>query len=248
MLKRLAGNESWTSYWDNFKISNSKKATYELTVKKSLELIKNVLDNNTKKDLVVLDLGCGQSDIGILFSKLTGLHLYSLDINKKALDENILVSKSAKDITLIQADAYKLPFKNESFDVIISFGYGSVATYAEVQPEVYRVLKINGILLSDFQRHYNIYNILIKPKHVIRQLERYIKGDERKIYHFGIFGIKKYFRKYKLFLLKTRLFNIFPPLENRFSKEFYIWFENKIGMFIKCLLARVFIAKFKKGS
>ncbi|MDI6760028.1 MAG: class I SAM-dependent methyltransferase [Candidatus Brocadiaceae bacterium] len=242
----LKGEEHWNTYWKGFNFNATKRATYELTVRNTLELIKEHTKSNC--NLCILDLGCGQGDIDILIALQSNSRIIATDLSEKALKvgrEQISKYGLEKRISLIKGDGYELGFRDNSFDVLLSFGYGSAGSYTGVQEEIYRVLKPGGIAIIDFIHHLSLYNVL-RPKFLFRQWRRYRSGKEAKVYHFGKFGVEDYFKRFGLVLEDIRLFNTYPPMGDLFSHKSYMLFEDTFGRLFKPVLARVFLAKFRK--
>lgn len=239
------GQAVWDHYWRSFSLDSTKIATYELTVRNTLDLLTK---EDCQRPLEVLDLGCGQGDIDILLALRTDFRVTAVDISDLAL--RIAADKTRSwglqnRIRLCQADAYHLCFPSESFDVVISFGYGSVGGYLEAQSEVRRVLRGRGVAIIDF-KNLSLYNTLLTPRQFVRLWERYRRG-EPKMYHLGIWGLKAYFRRFGLELEKSRAFNTYPPIGAKLlPPAVFLAFEGTLGRLLRPLLGRVFLAKFRK--
>lgn len=120
---------------------------------------KIVLGSGIKKGMTVLDMGCGSgtfiTDVARELGK-SGL-VCGLDIEIKMLTQvinklNKPENKDIKNVEVVQANAYSLPFSDESFDIIYM-----VAVFQEIPDkeralkEILRVLKQNGKLsISEF--------------------------------------------------------------------------------------------------
>ena len=91
----------------------------------------------------VLDLCCGTGDIARRF----GGRVVGADFSGEML--RIAAARGASQVDWVQADALRLPFADESFDVV-SVGYGlrNLADLPAGLAEVSRVLKPGGKLLS----------------------------------------------------------------------------------------------------
>jgi len=86
-----------------------------------LQLIAKYLNSRKEKETKILDIGCGDGVILYLINqkfKNYPLHLYGLDPSNIALD---VAKKKIPYAIFNKADAYNLPFDNNSFDLIISF-------------------------------------------------------------------------------------------------------------------------------
>jgi 18S rRNA (guanine1575-N7)-methyltransferase len=123
-----------------------KKVQHELT-ERAVELLE--LDNGK-----VLDVGCGTGfSMQVLVDH--GLECIGIDISQPMLD----IAKS-KGFKVRKADFTKLPFKDRTFDAIISISslqwvYGKsyddvVDKYSSIAKEFYRVLKSGGKAVVQF--------------------------------------------------------------------------------------------------
>lgn len=118
----------------------------------------NLLNTNTK----VLDVGCGA---GFLSNELAkqGLQVTGVDLSEESLN----VAKRYDETQSVHyqtADAYHLPFEDQSFDVLTAMDFlEHVERPAEVIKEFSRVLKPNGIFVfHTFNRNPLAYLVIIK--------------------------------------------------------------------------------------
>jgi ubiquinone/menaquinone biosynthesis C-methylase UbiE len=89
-----------------------------------------------------LDIGVGSGRLSPVSERNYDTPLIGIDISKQML----LISKK-RSIEPLQADAYELPFKNESFDyVFISVTFCFLEKPSIMLKEVYRILKPNGMI------------------------------------------------------------------------------------------------------
>lgn len=98
-----------------------------------------------RNDLNVVDLGCGTGFFtNILASKYQ--HVSGVDLSTKMLE--FAESKSIQNIQWIEADAYKLPFKNNSIDLIYSnLMIQWCDPLSDLLTEITRVLKPGGLFI-----------------------------------------------------------------------------------------------------
>lgn len=104
--------------------------------------INSILLDKQKK---VLELGCGLSVILESCKDLKAFSVFS-DISTDMLRHSIDLDNSC-DANFMVLSAFELPFRNNSFDVIIAFLADSF-NYPTYYHEVHRVLKPNGQLLE----------------------------------------------------------------------------------------------------
>ncbi len=96
----------------------------------------------------ILEIGTGPGFILIQLLKEKFTHVYGIDISLDMLIKASNRIQNKEKLFLINAKAEKLPFKNESIDIILS--RGSVFFWKDIDKslcEIYRVLKPNGFLL-----------------------------------------------------------------------------------------------------
>lgn len=111
--------------------------------------------NKPLKQLKVLDWGCGKGHITYMLQK-RGIEVVSCDVQ----DNNDLDSAFGQDIPIIHktnisvvplTHPYQLPFSNQEFDVVLSFGVlEHVPNDLESLKELSRVLKPGGLLFCYF--------------------------------------------------------------------------------------------------
>ena len=88
----------------------------ELT-KKEFDINEKDIDNKT-----VLDIGAGFGRMAYVMGTMGAKHIYSFDICRSGMENALKELDDWKNITFLQADIANMPFKNESFDIVISWG------------------------------------------------------------------------------------------------------------------------------
>ena len=103
------------------------------------------LMNIQSKDKII-DVGSGTGDlINLILKKNLSNYIYSIDLNDQMLNFGKLRFESKK-IKFINANAEKLPFKDNSFDkYIISFCLRNVTNINLALQEAYRTIKPGGM-------------------------------------------------------------------------------------------------------
>jgi len=224
----------WEGVAKRYKIDNTRLATFQLTVKNVLKLLKN------KKEGLAIDIGCGFGSIDVLLAQNTDFKIIAMDISDTALEaakKNVMHFSQEERIKVEKGDVYNLSYPDNYFDVIFSFGYVSAATYPSARNEVYRVLKPGGLLICDFINHVSLYKLPFLIKNIFlgyTQLGEFSK-------------IKKDFKKTGFKFLSKIYFNTYPPIfKNIFPVWTYLLFEKTIGRPLKKILGRVILVSFKK--
>lgn len=106
------------------------------------------------KEKKVLEVACNMCTTSIELAKTYHCHIEGVDLNNKALEQgrkNVAKHHLEKYIHLTQANTAKLPFEDNSFDIILNEAMLTmlpIAMKEKVLQEYYRVLKPNGILLT----------------------------------------------------------------------------------------------------
>ncbi|HGN1704252.1 TPA: class I SAM-dependent methyltransferase [Providencia rettgeri] len=106
------------------------------------------------KESQVLEVACNMGTTAIEIASQFHCHITGIDMDKQALaqaQKNVENHSLADLITIQMADASKLPFEDNSFDVVINEAmltmYGNKAK-AKLLQEYFRVLKPGGCLLT----------------------------------------------------------------------------------------------------
>lgn len=213
---------------------------YNISSRFRLKLIGELIRPNNNKSL--LDLGCGIGFMTSFFSRKC--KVYGVDISYNSLK---LALDNDKRTSFINADALLTPFKDNSFDYVIS---SEVIEHIEdgcsFVKELKRITKYNGIILLSTP---SVDGILKVSKRCHEH------GSE---YHYKI-GYSKnellsIFQKNGLGLLKVRYnMNFFTQLFMEFTKLFYSiknpkfedqadFYKEKDSVFFKIYRKLFFIA------
>ncbi|MFA6988957.1 MAG: bifunctional demethylmenaquinone methyltransferase/2-methoxy-6-polyprenyl-1,4-benzoquinol methylase UbiE [Candidatus Gastranaerophilaceae bacterium] len=130
----------------------------------------------------ILDICTGTGDMAInLAQKYPDSKIIALDFSEKMLEIAQKKAAKYKNIEFIQADATKLPFENDYFDIcLISFGLRNLPDVKEALIEFKRVLKQDGCFSNlDLGKPNSIFNLLFKPYffHIVPFLGKIIHGN-----------------------------------------------------------------------
>jgi ubiquinone/menaquinone biosynthesis C-methylase UbiE len=227
--------QRWEQINKKYKKNSAREATFILTVENTLRLLK------AKKQGRLLDIGCGFGEIDVLLAQNTDFNIIGCDISELALRnarENVEKMNLSNRVKIEQGDVYKLKYPDNFFDVVLSFGYVSAATYIGAQKEVVRVLKPGGILICDFIH-------CLSPYKLFYTLKRIIKVGEIP-YYISLAGIRREFKKENLIVTDQCFFNTYLPLDLKLDPKVFLAFENIIGRLFRNFLGRVRLVKFQK--
>ena len=109
---------------------------------------------NIKNDSKVLEVACNMGTTTIELAKRYGCQITAVDLDKAALNQARLNGDKAgvgELVTFEQANAMKLPYDDNSFDIVINEAMLTMQTdkgKAKCMDEYYRVLKPGGVLLT----------------------------------------------------------------------------------------------------
>ncbi|MBD1139713.1 class I SAM-dependent methyltransferase [Pelagibacterales bacterium SAG-MED38] len=147
-----------------------KKAENELLLKKRLKLNKNTQKKdfqlflfkklNLDTDKVIMDLGCGhgQTSLSILKTK-NYLKLYSIDINRKFINNLKFLKKKYKNFYPIKKNMDLIKFENKKFHLIImSYCFYYSKNYKKLLLKLIKLLKEDGkiIIANPYKPHFMV--------------------------------------------------------------------------------------------
>jgi ubiquinone/menaquinone biosynthesis C-methylase UbiE len=118
----------------------------------------------------LLDIGCGNGFVTCLYAR-AGAEVASVDITETAVEltqARLKVEGLSADVK--QADAEDLPFEDQYFDYVVSFGVlHHTPDTAKAIDEAYRVLKPGGrLLLMLYHRNSFAYQLLFRAKRLLQ--------------------------------------------------------------------------------
>ncbi|NJD76810.1 MAG: class I SAM-dependent methyltransferase [Candidatus Methanoperedens sp.] len=186
-------------------------------LEQTIETLLNKLD---KKNPRVLDLGSGTGNLSLKFLN-KGCSVTACDVSQKSLD---ILNKRAynnSNLDLILLRDKKLPFENDSFDVVATYSVlHHIPDYLFTVKEMIRVLKPGGYIYIDHEANEDKWksNALLKE---------YNNLTKQTIFeHFN-----KLFRTRELFtfdFIKSSLIICF--INNRYKREgdIHVWTDDHI--------------------
>lgn len=109
---------------------------------------------NLTPDSIVLEVACNMGTTAIELARRYGCKVYAIDMDINALAtarQNVATAGLADKITVMEANATKLPFDDGAFDIVIN--EAMLTMYVDkaktrLTDEYYRVLKPGGYLLT----------------------------------------------------------------------------------------------------
>jgi ubiquinone/menaquinone biosynthesis C-methylase UbiE len=133
-------------HWDynNQEISLQK---FKVAKKFLSPLINEVKEKVNDKNIKILDVGCGDGvHLKVINDMDIPINFCGIDISDKVISY-LNKTYDKKNVVFKVADALKLPFKDESFDAVFSFGVlGYTSNPTKAFKEKIRVLKTGGKL------------------------------------------------------------------------------------------------------
>ena len=127
----------------------------------------NLLKKIKNKKLLEIGAGTGQNTLRLI---KMNFNVCAIDISPRSVDVMNKKYSKYKNFFSKVADMEKLPFKNESFDVICSAGSLSYGDNNRVMNEIYRVLKFGGSAVF-------VDSLNNNPIYRFNRYINYIKGD-----------------------------------------------------------------------
>ena len=195
--------------------------------KASKSIFAKKLDDEIPMNSKVLEAGCGTGQLSLFLSRFSR-QIYSIDLSKGSLIEGEKFRKKnlIKNVFFYKMNIFKLCFKRETFDIVVSNGViHHTANPEDAFTNLVSVLKKNGIIIIGL---YHTYGRLITK---IRQKLIAIFGDWMK---FTDSRFKKNIsnsKKYAWFLDQYK-----NPSEKTYTlKEVYSWFEKNNIEFISSI-------------
>lgn len=107
------------------------------------EILKNSFINSKSK---VLEVGCTNGFTSLEIARVIGCEVFGVDINENSL-KNAKARINGEKVKFLNASSYQLPFKNESFDLVMC---GNATSFMKEKnkaiQEYFRVVKDWGIV------------------------------------------------------------------------------------------------------
>jgi len=196
--------------WDKHKLYGYADSEYRLNQKKIILLMKECAHERSK----VLDIGCGAGNLSQDLKKLSP-EVYGVEINKE------VAGLAKRKIDVIIADAQFLPFRKNSFDIIVSNQViEHIIDVDSFFMEVNRVLKNKGCLIISTPNLCALHNRILvllgmQPTclHVSRiQVGNFLKGVETSghVHAFSPSALKDLLNLYGFRIIKIQGTGMYP--------------------------------------
>jgi ubiquinone/menaquinone biosynthesis C-methylase UbiE len=159
----------WERFWDDKKEIDQVYSNET----RILDQLKEVID---LRERWVVEIGAGSGRDGLKLADM-GAFVVLLDYANASLKIiQALIKDSEKPIYLVQADAFNLPFRSASVDVVYHQGLLEHFTNPEdILRENYRILKKSGFALADVPQRFHLYTPV---KHILIKLNKWFAGWE----------------------------------------------------------------------
>jgi ubiquinone/menaquinone biosynthesis C-methylase UbiE len=117
--------------------------------KRGLALAKKLLEFVEYEDRTdFLEIGCGNGEVSRYIAKTYMGSVTATDIDSGQIDANLKLKDRISNLTFKVADAVNLPYENDSFDVVISFGVlHHIEGWQKALSEMDRVLRPGGYII-----------------------------------------------------------------------------------------------------
>ena len=196
--------QQWNDWFKH--ISKAKKKTLNEELNCFREIFSFIPKIKGKR---ILDIGCGLGEVLIECSSLGAKQAVGIDSVEnvvKAARKNAKSAGFAKRIKVVKGDALRMPFKDESFDIVFSLGLlEHFENPQELLLEKKRVLKKGGFVVAV------VPNFLSIPRHSFGIARRLLRPEsvipEKPI---TSFYLKKEFKKAGLKNFKIKGLYYFP--------------------------------------
>ena len=111
-----------------------------------------LLDNIGSADRCILDIGCGTGAFAAAaLERFPDSHVWGMDLSDGMLAQcEARCSATPGRLHLVQGDSQRLPFRDDTFDVVTcSHSFHHYPAQEQVAAEMHRVLRPRGLELSD---------------------------------------------------------------------------------------------------
>lgn len=174
-MTKETSREKWEKFWEE-------KADVEEVYSNEERLIRAFMKLGDVKGKTILEVGAGTGRDSFRLAQMAEC-VYVLDYAENAIRIIDSLNKSSPyKVVPLRGDAFKLPFRDESFDIV--FHQGLLEHFRnpkDILKENYRVLKSGGFVIVDVPQRWHIYTLV---KHILISIDKWFAGWETE-YSFG---------------------------------------------------------------
>ena len=198
--------------------------------------------STSKKPVKSLEVGCGTAGVSVHFC-LKGYQTTMLDTSDEALKVTRLAFADKNvEGTFVKGNALDMPFPDNSFDVVMSFGL--VEHFEEVQPlidEMVRVLKPGGLFFADIvPKRFSVQTLfdvlintpLIIVKKILKGRQAEILAEISRLYRPPFYENSYSMNEYREFMERAGLEKIFITGNNPFPSIHVGGLRQKIWVYL----------------
>lgn len=235
-IKRGLASQYFGKNAEEYDDIRSEDSRRDFIIKIQENITKGFLKDIKNKKRKILDVACGT---GRFFYLYAPMEIYGIDISSDML-EKAKVRKSVNIKKVLVADAEKIPFKDNIFDVVNTSQFiMHTPYYNKVIKEMVRVTKKGGSIIIDFPNKKSISSFFTKKRISTGEFRHYNLFDKKEIFEIAkknnleikdiretVFFSPMFFPKWMLKFyekLDDFLIKIFP----NFSYVFYFHFVKK---------------------
>ncbi|MDA0986274.1 MAG: class I SAM-dependent methyltransferase [Bacteroidetes bacterium] len=202
-------------HWEDFWHEKNNLSTVYSNSDRIIRNLEKVIDLKNKK---ILEVGAGTGRDSFPLA-IAGAKIFQLDYSVQSLKIMQQVAKSEKiPVKILGGDTFKLPFKDETFDIVFHQGlleHFREKEASELLKENIRVLKKGGYILVDVPQRYHIYTIV---KHFLIAINKWFAGWERE---FSFRELKLLLKSFDLKIIHSYGEWMYPSLFYRAFREVF---------------------------
>ena len=163
-----------------------------------------------------LEIGCGEGiDLKYVLQNFNINHVYAVDIGENI--EELSKRNDFKDVNFIRCDCLELPFLDDSFKHIYSYGvFHHTKNFYKALLEAKRVLKKNGVLIFyTYKKHNNIFKKMgIHIESILLKIFSKLNYSKTKFFCYLLSPLVLLFFSYPAHILKffgsKKIYKMFP--------------------------------------
>lgn len=211
---------SQRKHWDRFWSESKRRGDIYSTDSRVRRNLGGVVD---PRGALILEVGAGTGRDGQELA-CEGATVCSLDYSEEALD--LITSLESVRLLAVCGDALRLPFRDETFDVV--FHQGLLEHFEKplsILGENVRVLKPGGILLVDVPQKFHYYTLL---KHALMIFKLWFAGWETE---FTVKELRRLVESAGLEVMEVYGENLHPPVWYRGLRKVLLKFKVVLPMY-----------------